>query len=116
LPLRTELTQHTDSLQIDSISPPIKTPYGYFLIKRDSIQNHREVPFDAAQQRLVILATYQKWNQLDSILETRADSIYQSNTYLNRVEDTLRVIASLSPFCSGDTWKKADVNLKSEFS
>ena len=90
----------TDSLQIDGISGVVRTPYGFFIVRLDSIHIREEIRFEDANDECIFLATKQKWQNLDSILEDKAYSIYKSDNLLNREADTLDLIAFLMPQCT----------------
>jgi hypothetical protein len=86
-----------DSLPINGISGAIRTPYGFFLVRLDSVQIRNEISFNEAHDKLILLATKQKWFKMDSLLLEKARSLYTSNKRLNRLPDTLTVMAFLTP-------------------
>lgn len=95
--LPTEFGKAADTLHINGVSPVIKTLYGFFLVRLDSIQKRYEIPFHEAKEQLIILATKRKWFNMDSLLLAKADSLYESDERLNHVPDTLTVMALLTP-------------------
>jgi hypothetical protein len=86
-----------DTLRVGSVSDLFRTPYGFFLVRIDSVQTRYEIPFEEAGKYVVPLASKQKWRGMDSLLLEKARSIYASNKRLNRLPDTLAVKAVIAP-------------------
>ena len=104
-PLPVELSNAVDTLPVQGVSGVLKTPYGFFIIRLDSVQVRDEIRFEDAQTPLTILATKQKWHKMDSLLAAKARSMYEANRRLNHYPDTLSIIARVSPELSGDSLK-----------
>jgi hypothetical protein len=86
-----------DTMSSGRISPVIRTPYGFFIVRLDSMQTRWETSFQDAKDNVILLATKLKRQNLDSALLARAFSIYKSNKRLNTVRDTLKVKVFLVP-------------------
>lgn len=102
-----EFAAAVDTLHVSGISPLIKTSYGFFVVRLDSVQVRYEVPFEDAGEKLIILATKQKFIKMDSLLDAKADSLFTSNKQLNHFPDTLLVRAVLTPDFGRDSLKEA---------
>lgn len=92
-----EFNKYADSMNIKDVKGIIKMPYGFFIIRFDSMLVQPEMKFDVVQDDLIYLATRQKWKNLDSMLDVEAYHIYISNKKLNLRPDTLNVIAFFTP-------------------
>ena len=91
-----------DSLCRGDITKPICTPYGYFLVRLDSISVQHEIPFEDATEKCVLLATKQKWRNLDSALSADAFAVYSTaDSY--KLKDTLSLSFFLSPGAPPDS-------------
>jgi hypothetical protein len=100
-----------DTLHISVVSPLIKTSYGFFVVRLDSVQVRYEVSFEDAGEKLIILATKQKYLKMDSLLDARADSLYSSNKRLNHFPDTLLVRAVLTPEFGRDSFSEGKTSI-----
>jgi hypothetical protein len=92
-----EFDKYIDTMHAKDISGIIKMPYGFFIVRFDSMQIRPARQFEEVQEDLVYLATKRKWKNLDSLLAINAYRIYDSNKRLNQLADTMRVIAFLTP-------------------
>ncbi len=92
-----DFDKYTDSLLINETSKIIRMPYGFFIVRLDSVRIRPALQFEEAKDDCILLATKRKWKNLDSLLEARAYRLYASNKRLNQTPDTLSVIAFLTP-------------------
>jgi hypothetical protein len=92
-----EFDKYIDTMRLKDVSGIIKTPYGFFIVRFDSMQIRPALRFEDAQNDLIFLATKRKWEDLDSSLAARAYRIYTLNKRLNQTADTLRIMAFLTP-------------------
>jgi hypothetical protein len=92
-----EFKPFADTLPIGEVSDVFRTSYGYFIARFDSVQTTPEVSIEEAYDKLVLLATKQKWFALDSVLQDKAYKIYAANRRLNTTQDTFSLISFLSP-------------------
>jgi hypothetical protein len=100
-----EFSGSIDTLRIGSVTGSIRTPYGFFLLRLDSVHTRYEIPFQEAAYQLVLLASKQKYLGMDSMLLQKAHSMYVSDKHLNRLPDTLVVKAVLTPQAPTDSLK-----------
>jgi hypothetical protein len=105
LPL--ELRCIADSLGDNKISDLIKTKYGYFILRYDSIAIIDEKLYGSIRKELIYLASKQKWENIDSIIDQKTYDIYHKRTS-NMLLDTFFVQVRLSPFklCNNSIKKK----------
>lgn len=93
-----ELVRSTDTLQLNEFSKPVKTGYGYFIAFLDSFHITDEIQFeDVSSKQLVYLATRDRWQNTDSIIEERAYSFYKQNRQKYVTPDTLLISGCLFP-------------------
>jgi len=100
-----ELVAPTDSIDVNEFTRPVKTRYGYFILHLDEVNRHKGASFEEAHDELVYLATRDKWQNADSILEERAYEVYTRNKTDYVTPDTMELMLYLSP-CAGDTTGK----------
>jgi hypothetical protein len=87
--LESALARVASGFQIGDISKPISTPYGWFIIRLDSGVVHPAISFDDARNKLIVLATREKWQNVDSLLLDQAYRIYKANPGRYCIPDTL---------------------------
>lgn len=95
--LPNELSIIADTLHEGHASRVIKTKFGYFLLRTDSVQVRHEVQFEDVKEQLGYIATKQKWFNLDSILQEKALTIYKNNKHLSLTPDTIKIITQFYP-------------------
>jgi hypothetical protein len=83
--------------QIGDISKPILTPFGRFIIRIDSAVVHPAVSFEDARNKLIVLATKEKWQNVDSLLLDQAYRLYKAKAARYRTPDTLALRLWLWP-------------------
>jgi len=112
-----ELVVPTDSLNESGFTKPIKTLYGHFIARVDKITKIDEISFEEARWQLIYLATRDKWENQDSILEAKAYQIYEKNKSKYVTPDTLIIEAILLPYFDDSTKIILSNNkdIKSEF-
>jgi hypothetical protein len=92
-----EFDKYTDTMHFKEVSGIIRMPYGFFIIRLDSVQKRPERRFEDAKMDLIYLATKRKWKNLDSMLVEKAYEIYKSNLALCNKPDTLKATFFLTP-------------------
>jgi len=98
-----ELVRPTDSIDINEFTGPIKTPYGYFIAHLDEVKRSKGLSFDEAYDELVYLATRDKWQNVDSILEEKAFEMYLKDKSRFVTPDTMAITLWLCPYYSDST-------------
>jgi hypothetical protein len=91
-----DFNKYTDTLHLKEVTEIMRMPYGFFIVRLDSVQIRPEVRFEDAQKDLILLATKRKWNKLDSVMAEKAYKIYTSDKHLNQISDTLRIMTFLA--------------------
>lgn len=96
--LPAEISVVVDTLHESEVSKLIRTSYGYFLARVDSIITVRqEISYEAANKKLVLIASKRKWQNLDSLIAARAFRIYSSSKLSYKSNDTLSVVLYIKP-------------------
>ena len=96
--LPVEFDSIIDTLDCLAVSEAVRMPYGYFLVRFDSITVQHEIPFDEAYPKLVFIASKKKWENLDSVIAENSFQIYAANKSHYAVRDTLSLRFFLQPF------------------
>jgi hypothetical protein len=110
--LPAEFGAAVDTLAVNGVSPVIRTAYGHFIVRLDSVQVRYEIRFEEAYDQLIILASKQKWFKMDSLLLAKAQTAYSSNRRLNHLPDSLTVTAFLTPEIAKDSLNEEKIVLK----
>jgi hypothetical protein len=97
VPLPDDFMPQIDTLPVGGISRVIRTSYGYFVVRFDSMQVIPRISFEEAHDKLIVLATKQKWLNLDSVIQAKAYKIYTANKKMNTAPDTFTLVSFLSP-------------------
>lgn len=96
-PLPAEFDPIVDTLNEMEVSNPFRTPFGFFLVRVDSVKIRHEIPYDEAYSKLVLIATKKKWENLDSALSENAFQIYANRKPDYVLNDTLSLLFLLQP-------------------
>jgi hypothetical protein len=97
-----ELQAAVDTMPCGSVSKAIRTPYGAFLVRIDSMVIRPEILFEEAHDKVVALATKEKWLNFDQAIADTAFRIYSSNASLYQARDTLSLVFMLKMNPRGD--------------
>jgi len=100
-----ELVLPTNAIDVNEFTKPVKTPYGYFIVHIDEIKRYKEISFEDAYAELVYLATRDKWQNVDSILDEKAYEIYTKDKNRYVTPDTMNLTLYLFPYYSDSTHK-----------
>ncbi len=92
-----ELVIPTDTLMEGECTHPIKTDYGYFIARINTINQRDEITIDEAYNSLITLATRDHWYENDSILTTHVHQYYRNNLIEFQTPDTMLIRLSLIP-------------------
>lgn len=86
-----------------TISTPIRTSFGFFIIKDPQEKIKEEIPFEKAINDLIYLSTRDFYLNTDSVLEEKAYNYYKQHRSEFVTQDTLIIEARLIPVCVNDT-------------
>lgn len=109
-----ELVFPTEKTGIGEFTKPIKTPYGYFICSVCDIKRTPYISFEEATDKLIYLATRDKWLNVDSINEAKTYNFYMKNRSEYVTPDTLEMVITLSPYIKDSSYTKSNLNVKKE--
>jgi hypothetical protein len=92
-----ELAALADTLKAGQCGPPTRFPQGRFLVRLAKAVPTREISFHEANQRLIYLATRDKFLDMDSVVQALAKKYYAANIAQYTSPDTLSLRAWLIP-------------------
>ncbi|MBN1604143.1 MAG: hypothetical protein JW915_21205 [Chitinispirillaceae bacterium] len=84
------LSRVLDTLHYGTISQRIKTSFGFYLLRIDSIATSNSIPYEVATEKLSLIATKRKWVNFDSLIAATSFQVYASGkNSIYKVRDTL---------------------------
>jgi len=92
-----ELVAPTDSFWVGDFTAPIRTSYGFFIVRLTQVVPVKGVSFDDAIGKLTYLATRDNFLELDSLAEVKFRQYYDRHPQEFLLPDTLELRAWLAP-------------------
>lgn len=95
----------TDTLLEGELTPPIKTPFGYFICRVAKVEKIKSIAFPEAKIQCIYIATRDKYlNIMDSSIESKAYNYYKKHQAHYISPDTMIIQAWLIPGTDTDTF------------
>lgn len=107
-----ELVAPMDTFRVGDFTVPLRTPYGFFIVKLSKSVPVKETTFREALGMLTFLATRDRFLELDSLAEAKARLHYERHIQEFSLPDTLELRAWLAPV-PADTFRFRPLRMSS---
>jgi hypothetical protein len=105
------LSEVLDTLHYGTVSQRVKTSFGFYLLRIDSVITANSIPYEVATEKLALIATKRKWENFDSLIAAQSFQVYASGKKtLYKVRDTLGLMMYLKAGSRPDSSLSKEIN------